>query len=467
MQFSSWSFWLFFTVVLGVYHAVSVQFRRWILLVASYLFYALIDLRFCLLLLFVTAVPFFAAARISKAKHHKGLIKTLAVSLNLAALAFFKYYDFFASELATLFGCRPNDWCLALALPVGISFYTFRGISYTLDVFRDKIPATKSWGNFALYMSFFPHLASGPIVRTSDFLPQVESRSRPSDEQLSRGVALVMLGLVKKLVFADNLAEVSILYFGDIAGHPGILAAWSGAVAYSFQLFFDFSGYTDMALGCGELLGFHFAQNFARPYLSVDIQEFWRRWHISLSTWLRDYLYISLGGNRAGKARTLGNLFLTMLLGGLWHGARWTFVVWGAIHGGMLVVDRLLRPSDRQKPPFWRKNGAIRFIATLVTFGCVCVSWVIFRADNLVDALSVLRNMVDFSFYGTSVLNSFHCILLGVSIVGMILEERFSLFDRFCRSSVAVRAAMLFTGIVILCFFRFSGPPVPFLYFKF
>ena len=291
---------------------------------------------------------------------------------------------------------------------MGISFFTFQGLSYTIDVARGSLRPARSWVDFALYVAFFPQLVAGPIVRASYFLPQLDVWRRPSQDQMSEGLGLILLGLVKKMVFADQFAAVAELYFGGLDAMPGSLAAWTGVVAFGMQIYFDFAGYTDIARGCGRVLGFHFPVNFARPYLATDIREFWHRWHISLSTWLRDYLYIPLGGNRKGNVRTYVNLMLTMLLGGLWHGASWTFVVWGGYHGLLLAIDRQVRAMGGKKEPFWMHGALLPWVARIVTFVLVSIGWVFFRAETFSDAAQVLQSMTGMKGPGESLFLTGH-----------------------------------------------------------
>ena len=467
MTFTSASFWIFFLAILAAYHSLPFRAAKTMLLGASYLFYAWIDPRFCLLLLFLTASNFGAAAGMSVVSDGKrNALKVASVTVSLLVLAFFKYHDFFAESFAGALGLPRDTWCLKLALPVGISFYVFRGISFTMDVSRGKTHLPRSFLDFALYMAFFPHLASGPIVRASDFLPQVETRSRPDDLALSKGLGLILLGLVKKLVLADRLAIPVNAYFANASGWPGAAAAWGCMIAYTWELYLDFSGYTDIALGCGELLGFRFAQNFARPYLSADMQEFWRRWHISLSSWLRDYLYIPLGGNRKGSFRTKLNLMATMLLGGLWHGANWTFLAWGGIHGIFLVVDRSLRPAGKTIP-FWRRTAGFRVMAGIVTFICVSVAWVFFRASSVAEAAGIVGNLVVFQGGTASPVQAEHWFSIVAVFLFTVLEERHFLFERLVQATIPVRVAVVVGTVLVLALLRPSGSAVPFLYFQF
>ena len=341
MLFNSLEFWIFFSLVLLFSRLLPRRPRNLFLLGASYLFYMWWDARFIVLIVASTLVDFLVGRSLHNARGRSRwwlLIASLAANLGL--LGFFKYYNFLAGSLAGLLGISARTLHLDIILPVGISFYTFQSMSYTIDIYRGKLEPVKRLTDFALYVAFFPQLVAGPIVRAREFFPQLFQWRPPSHERTEKGISLILVGLVKKMVLADNFARISDLYFGDVAAHPGAWAAWSATFAFAMQIFFDFSGYTDIARGCGRLLGYEFPVNFRRPYLAGSITEFWRRWHISLSSWLRDYLYIPLGGNRRGSWTTYENLMVTMLLGGLWHGASWNFVLWGGYHGLLLAGER-------------------------------------------------------------------------------------------------------------------------------
>ena len=332
MLFNSLEFWIFFSLVLLFSRLLPRRPRNLLLLGASYLFYMWWDARFIVLIVASTLVDFLVGRSLHNARGRSRwwlLIASLAANLGL--LGFFKYYNFLAGSLAGLLGISARTLHLDIILPVGISFYTFQSMSYTIDIYRGKLEPVKRLTDFALYVAFFPQLVAGPIVRAREFFPQLFQWRPPSHERTEKGISLILVGLVKKMVLADNFSRISDLYFGDVAAHPGAWAAWSATFAFAMQIFFDFSGYTDIARGCGRLLGYEFPVNFRRPYLAGSITEFWRRWHISLSSWLRDYLYIPLGGNRRGSWTTYENLMVTMLLGGLWPGASWNFVLWGGL----------------------------------------------------------------------------------------------------------------------------------------
>ncbi|MEP6535111.1 MAG: MBOAT family protein, partial [Bryobacteraceae bacterium] len=366
MLFQTPQFLFFLLLVLLLFYAVPFRVGRFVLLAASYTFYMFWNAKFVLLLLLLTVVDFCAALLMPRKRR---TLLAVGVSANLAFLGFFKYYNFFAASLAQLLHIPEQNVLLQIVLPVGISFHTFQSISYLVDVYRGEQEPVRNFVDYALFIAFFPQLVAGPIVRARYFFRDLYHWQPPSPDAFSRGCFLILLGMLKKVVLADRFGAVANSYFGDIAAHPGALAAWSGALAFAFQIFFDFSAYTDIAIGCAALFGFHFPENFNDPYFATSITDFWRRWHMSLSSWLRDYLYIPLGGNRHGDWATYRNIMITMLLGGLWHGASWKFMVWGGYQGMLLSLERVSR---------------IR--AGIFTFGLVCVGWVFFRADTMADA---------------------------------------------------------------------------------
>ena len=344
MLFNTTRFFVFLVLVVALFYALPRRFRKYLLLAASYFFYGSWNPKFIPLLLSLTAIDFTAGIWLERtnAPSRRRAILIGSLACNLGFLGFFKYYNFLASNLALALGGPPRSYWLDIVLPLGISFHTFQSISYVVDVYRREQKAIRNPVDYALFIAFFPQLVAGPIVRARNFFGDLYHWKPPSADDVSRGIFLMALGLTKKMAFADQFAVVANSYFNDVAAHPGRITAWSGAFAFAMQIYFDFSGYTDMAIGMAKLLGFHFPINFRRPYLARGIADFWRRWHISLSTWLRDYLYIPLGGNRRGRWMTYRNLMLTMLLGGLWHGASWNFLIWGGYHGGF--AERRTRP---------------------------------------------------------------------------------------------------------------------------
>jgi D-alanyl-lipoteichoic acid acyltransferase DltB (MBOAT superfamily) len=324
MLFNTGHFFAFLAVVLALHYASPVPWRRWILLAASYYFYMCWNAKFVTLLLALTAIDYVAGRWIAQSEGtRRKLALSVSICANLGFLGFFKYYNFLAGALCMALGKPEDSFVLSIVLPVGISFHTFQSMSYVIDVYRRQMEPVRSPVDYALFIAFFPQLVAGPIVRAGEFFQDYYNWRKPKAEEVQRGVLMIAFGLMKKMALADQFAILSNDFFANPAAMPGYLAAWTGAMSFAFQVYFDFSGYTGIAIGSAKLLGYHFPENFRRPFLSSSTTELWRRWHMSLSRWLRDYLYISLGGNRKGPARTYVNLMLTMLLGGLWHGAGW------------------------------------------------------------------------------------------------------------------------------------------------
>lgn len=398
---------LFPTLAFGVFF-LFVYFTSWsldrengrrklFLLLASWFFYAQWDWRFVGLLIGSAVMNWGVAALIARKpvgdegrRIGAGWLVGLGVAANLLILGFFKYYGFFAvqaGELLSQFGWERDLPLLQVILPVGISFFTFQGISYVVDVKRGKTPVARSLLDVMLLMSFFPHLVAGPIVRASDLLPQFDRMPRLTREMAIHGLLLIAWGLFKKTVIASELSTrlVDPVFF-DPSAYGGLDIA-AAVYGYAVQIYCDFSAYSDMAIGIAALLGYSFPRNFDQPYRASSIQSFWRRWHISLSSWLRDYLYVPLGGGRRGLAMSCVNVMITMLLGGLWHGAAWTFVAWGGLHGGAQVIERLGRAvfGDRRVIPGW--------LGVLITFHIVCLGWILFRAETFDMAIAVLEGL--------------------------------------------------------------------------
>ncbi len=372
MVFNSNVFLLaFLPAVFVLFWLARTRQQRYILLtVSGYVFYGYWNWRFCFLMLFSSLVSYFAAIGISYSrtpgKKRAWVISSITVDLTL--LGFFKYYNFLAATLASI-DARIAPPLLDIVLPIGISFYTFHTISYILDVASGKVRATHNLFEYLTYVSLFSQLVAGPIVRYRQIEKDLEQiDGSPREEWISRGIGFFVTGMVRKVILADQIAQQINPLIDNIA-HVSTAAAWIAALGYTCQLYFDFSGYSDMAIGLGYLFGLRIPQNFNSPYKAAGIRDFWRRWHISLSTWLRDYLYINLGGNRGGALRTHLNLLITMLLGGLWHGANWTFVIWGGYHGVLLILDRVMEPWWKSIP---------RVVYQLATFFAVVAGWVLF-----------------------------------------------------------------------------------------
>ena len=408
MQFDSLAFIAFFAVLAAAYwSSPHWAWRKNLLLAASYLFYAGWNPYF-LPLLIVTS---FLDWRLALVMHHAASIVSrrmwlsLICVVNLSVLAYFKYANFFIDNgnilLASL-GLATWDFQSSVALPIGISFYTFHSLSYCIDTYRGKVRPTSSWRDYLLYVAFFPQLVAGPIVRWETMGKQIETPRTFNVRNLGLGLSLMLVGLFQKVVLADAIfAPVANHYFGQSDLEDGILA-WTGALAFTGQIFCDFAGYTTCAIGAALALGFTLPVNFQAPYAARGFSDFWRRWHISLSSWLRDYLYIPLGGNRGGWLFTSRNLMATMFLGGLWHGAAWTFVVWGLLHGAVLVVERASRPVIEVIAV--RASRLVGFMGWLTTLTGVVIAWVFFRAEDLSSALTIVRLMFDAGAYSLNAL---------------------------------------------------------------
>ena len=370
--------------------------RKWLLLAASYWFYAAWDWRYLGLLLLSTAIDYTAARgldAITDGPHdapRRRMWLWLSLVANLGILGVFKYYDFFVDSAAALLGVEAAR--LGLVLPLGISFFTFQTMSYTIDVYHRRLRAGGAL-DVAVFVAFFPQLVAGPIVRAQAFLPQLAAPRRFAAVPVRAALGLFLVGYVKKACVADNLAPIVEAYFADPAAYD-VNAAWIAVTGYAVQIYCDFSGYSDMAIATAWLLGYELGRNFDAPYAAASVTEFWRRWHISLSTWLRDYVYIPLGGSRGGAGRTYRNLWVTMLLGGLWHGAAWTFVAWGGLHGAALVLERWLGVGERR--------GVGRWLGVAATFVFVCAAWVCFRSPDFATAGRVLRAFLLFDAPGAA-----------------------------------------------------------------
>ncbi len=463
MLFNSLEFAIFLPITLAIYH-LAIPRRRWrarkmFLVVASYVFYMSWNPFFGLLLLGSTLVDFtmgLALERTTDRVARRGLL-LVSLAFNLGLLGYFKYGGFAAENVHRWIGHGdPPLW--DIVLPVGISFYTFESLAYTINVYRGE-RASRSLLDFALFLSFFPHLVAGPIVRPRAFLPQLASPPVVAGREVEEALARIAQGFLKKVLLADVLGQYVDLAWRDMAYLPAGNAALA-FYAYAFQIYFDFSGYTDIALGVKRLFGLVLPENFDRPYLARSPREFWQRWHISLSTWLRDYLYVSLGGNRRGTVRTYVNLLVTMVLGGLWHGAAWTFVVWGGFHGALLVVHRLVA---RDRTP--KTRGAVgTWLARAGTFHLVVLGWVFFRAPSLGDATTALSRLA-VPGYATVRVGSEAAIMLVVGILLHCAPSARRVRDRFIELSPALQGTA-YAAATIVAFFV-APASEGFIYFQF
>jgi len=388
MLFSSMTFiFIFLPLVCLVYFLVRPQLRNYVLLAASILFYAWGEPEYLAIMLLTILVNYAGALLIDKYPKYKKGFLTLTIVTDLGFLAYFKYFNFFIDNFNRLF--RENLDFIEVVMPIGISFYTFQAISYVVDVYRAEVPVQRDVFKLSLFICLFPQLIAGPIVKYNDIADQIDHRE-VDFEKLTRGVKRFIIGLAKKVLIANTLGAVADKIFVQSPDTMQTSVAWIGSLAYSFQLFFDFSGYSDMAIGLGLMFGFHIKENFNYPYISKSITEFWRRWHISLSTWFKQYLYIPLGGNRVSKSRNYLNLSIVFLLTGFWHGASWSFVVWGIWHGVFILFEKISG---------WHKDHSGRFINAakhLYTIFVFIIGWVIFRSDNIAYAWAYVKNMFGF-----------------------------------------------------------------------
>jgi alginate O-acetyltransferase complex protein AlgI len=466
MLFTSVDFLIFFAALMAILAVVrNSRGRFWVVLVASYLFYAAWDWRL-LGLLVACSLWNWALGLVIEDAPSEGRRKTamiVAVGLNLAALGYFKYANFFVASFEALFNIQSTG-ALAIILPLGISFFTFQGISYVVDIYRRTKPATRDLVTFLFFKAFFPQLIAGPIVRAPQFMPQLARPFRMTRPMIVMGAQYFLAGAFAKLVLADNLAYGADWIFADPAKYD-TATLWMGLLFYTGQIFCDFFGYSMMAIGLARIMGYRLPVNFRMPYVSLDIQEFWRRWHITLSNWLRDYLYIALGGNRKGAVRTYANLALTMLIGGLWHGASWSFVLWGGLHGGALVINRLWSrkvPREKRMPPL---------LAWAVTFLFVTIAWLPFRAPQWETTTTYFRGLAGLG-EGTAHWSYWPGLIVLAILVAWHIAYRFA--PRWNQGLAGFRhperfwqmGAVMTAILAIILFTPLTGTG-PFIYFQF
>jgi alginate O-acetyltransferase complex protein AlgI len=473
MLFNSLTFVVFFVVVVTAYWSMrSWTARKNLLVTASYIFYGAWNPPFAALLFSTTAMDFWLGRQIAKAGNGPSRRAWLVASvcMNLSMLGFFKYGNFLLENFQWLLariGIIYHPPHLDILLPVGISFYTFHSLSYTLDIYRGVLQPTRSLRDFVLAVSFFPQLVAGPIVRAGDFLPQLTAAPSLRIGQFMWGLLLMTLGLFEKIVLADTMLAGSADRIFGYAGPLIALDSWLGVIAFAGQIFFDFAGYSTCAIGAALCLGFHLKDNFRFPYAAIGFSDFWRRWHISLSTFLRDYLYIPLGGNRVGWTRAAINLVIVMFLGGLWHGAAWTFVVWGLLHGFYLVIEHASRALIGERA--WTGNFAVKLLLGFVTYGAVCLAWVFFRASDFTIATRMLRGMFGGHPHGDAILATREMLQIGIVTFFMMLAH-WSLREtnvetavtRLPRWVVTTAWALMACAIVLT-----QGSSNAFIYFQF
>jgi alginate O-acetyltransferase complex protein AlgI len=487
MLFNSVLFLFFFAIVMAIYFTIPYRFRWALLLIASYIFYMRSKPAYIALIIILTLINYYTGLQMGKtekkSKRKKFLI--FAVLGNLGLLFIFKYYDFFNHSLNVIFGHYHLSYeipALHFILPVGISFYTFKSLSYAIDVYRGDKSPEKHLGYFALYVAFFPQLLAGPIERATRFLPQLYEKFDFDYSRVTKGLKLMLWGLFQKMVIADNLATLVDPVYNDPTHHQGISLILA-TIFFSFQIYCDFSGYSDIAIGAAQVLGIKTMENFSRPYFSKSIPEFWRRWHISLSKWFRDYLYIPMGGNRVSIPRWYFNLFIVLLICGLWHGANWTFIVWGGLHGIYLVFSAFtqnIREKIHKALDLDRVPRLHNYLKVMVTFFLVSFAWIFFRANTMSDAIYVISNL--FSGWGDvltfDVLNNMpswrplkfelavSLISIGILLVIHLKERRGNIIDWFSEKPSWVRWPVYYSLILsILLFGNFGSKQ--FIYFQF
>ena len=468
MAFPTLTFALFFSVIILISWLLMPMPKYWkpFIIIASLTFYGFADSRFIALLIFMVIANQFAAMQIYRVRHdHRKKTSALAtiIVVDLITLGIFKYFNFFIDSFNALFGDFGGDsnlLALRIILPIGVSFYTFQAISYVMDVYRERMLPAK-FIDFAVLLTFFPHLVSGPIVRPSEFIPQLQTPRNPREIPLSPALVLIASGLIKKVVIADQLGRLSV---DQVFGAPSAHSSWDiliAILAFGVQIYCDFSGYTDMAIGIAMLLGFRFPQNFDRPYRAASLQEFWRRWHMTLSRFLRDYLYVGLGGNQKGERRTMINLIATMTIGGFWHGANVTFIVWGLLHGVGLAVERYFRINKKIQLP--------TIASVLLTFTFVNLVWVFFRSETINDALSIFAELFTSIDEATLTITPLVISLITMGLFGQYLPSKLTERSNDLIGAIPVPLAAIGVGIAAaLVTLLTSGNGVsPFIYFQF
>jgi len=474
MLFNSFIFFIFLGIILPIFYILpNKNSKNIFLVIASYFFYGYWDWRFCSLLAISTIIDFLIGQKLFSTTNDKKRKFFLIISLisNLGILGFFKYFNFFVDSFQNMsenIGWNLDYLHLNILLPVGISFYTFQTLSYTIDIYRKRLEPTNNFIDFALFVSFFPQLVAGPIERAKSLLPQLSRKLKPSKEQIKQGITLIIIGLFRKVMIGDTAGRFVDHIFGNMEQYKSIEII-AALVLFSIQIYADFSGYSHIARGTSKLLGVELMKNFEQPYLSRNITEFWRRWHISLSTWLKDYLYISLGGNRNGKFKTYINLMITMLLGGLWHGASWNFVIWGGLHGLYLSIHKLILGSKKIETDRIRKFNLLNIFNILITFILVLFTWLFFRSTSWDTTQLFFSKML---FWEPS---EYNLTFISITISYIIMTILFDLFEYKTGShtyilkikSKGVKIGILAALILVTFIYMFQAEPLPFIYFQF
>ena len=481
MLFNSLHFLIFFPIVVMMYFSISHKYRWILLLISSYYFYMSWEPEYILLIMASTLVDYFAGIQIYKSatKHRKKAFLILSLLCNLGLLFTFKYFNFFSDsvrELLKQFSIPLDPITLKVLLPVGISFYTFQTLSYTIDIYRGKIKPQKHLGIFAVYVSFFPQLVAGPIERARNLLPQFLEKQYFDYKRVTDGLKLMLWGFFKKIVIADRLSIIVDMIYNDPTNYTGIPLIMA-TVFFAFQIYCDFSGYSDIAIGSAQIMGFRLMDNFKRPYFSRSIAEFWRRWHISLSSWFKDYVYIPLGGNRVSVPRWFTNIFIVFLVSGLWHGANWTFVVWGALHGIYHIIGIITKPLKYRVLHITRLIRFPKFIQLseiATTFILVCIGWIFFRANNINEAFYILTHLltgISLNFGGINIGVSWTELFIAIGVIAFmefvhLIQEHMSIRQFLDSKPLLLRWTIYILLLWMIMFLGvFTGQQ--FIYFQF
>lgn len=482
MFFNSIDFAIFFPIVFFLYWFVTnkqLKYQNILLLISSYFFYACWDWRFLFLLVFSTLLDYFTGLKMQDSPNSK--IKRiwlwLSIIINIGFLGVFKYYNFFASSFAEAvsgLGFHVNPWTLKVILPVGISFYTFHGLSYVLDIYFNRIKAERNFIEYSVFVSFFPLLVAGPIERATHLLPQIKKPRTFDYAKAVDGLRQILWGLFKKVVIADQCAEYANAIFNNYTDYSGSTLVL-GALFFAFQIYGDFSGYSDIALGTARLLGIELLRNFAFPYFSRDIAEFWRRWHISLSSWFKDYLYIPLGGSKGGNWMKIRNTFIIFLVSGFWHGANWTFIVWGLLNA-LFIMPSIIFNTNRNNLDIVARGRFLpsvkEGISILLTFGLTLVAWIFFRSNNVSQAFDYFSRIFNRSLFSLpDLVNSTNTIITILILVFFILLEWLGRDQQFAIAKFGLNRKpvfrLCFYCLLILSIFILAGKQQPFIYFQF
>ncbi len=478
MLFNSLSFAVFLPIVFVIYWFIvnkNLKLQNLFLLISSYFFYACWDWRFLFLLIFSTLLDYFTGIKMveSKSGKEKSFWFWLSISVNIGFLGVFKYYNFFVESFASAisnFGFKVDFWTLNVILPVGISFYTFHGLSYVIDIYKGRIKAEKDFVDYSVFVSFFPLLVAGSIERATHLLPQIKKERVFNYNNAVNGLKQILWGLFKKVVIADQCAEYANLIFNNSADYSGS-TLFLGAIFFTFQIYGDFSGYSDIALGTARLFGIELLRNFSFPYFSRDIAEFWRRWHISLSSWFKDYLYIPLGGSKGGMLSKIRNTFIIFIVSGFWHGANWTFIIWGALNA-LYIMPSIIFNTNRNNIDIVAKGKLFmsfkELIAIAITFNLTVFAWIFFRSSDISHAISFISGIFSNSFFSLPTIHPKQVLL---SIIIFMIIEWFGREEEFAISKFGLHlpkaVRYLFYYILIITIFYASGGEQQFIYFQF